>query len=96
MKKLSEQMYLELGIAAKFAGKVIAFTPVMREGMVGLGIAVANEPGYVPVPLFFCNADRYDEMATFAEELNEKKLGLDIRAAARVVGSSMSAGPVKR
>lgn len=90
LKPLTFEGRIEIDLDAKMAGKVYAFTPVVREGYIGLGIAVANESGYLPVPQFFCYADRWDEMSAHADELN-RALGLDDRSAARVVASTMAA-----
>lgn len=94
MKPLTKEGMFELDLADKLGTKAYAFTPVVREGCIGLGIAVANEPGYLPVPLLFCNAERYDEMAEHAEQLNRDELGLDDNAAAKIVCSSMFAKKV--
>jgi hypothetical protein len=83
----------ELEIEAKFAGKAWAFTPVMGQYGWQLGIAVANEAGYSPVPGFFCHADTYDEMADHADELNRER-GMEPPEAMRIIASSMAQGKV--
>lgn len=96
MKPLSKQMQIELGIERKFRGKFWAYVPVMAKGYGwALGIAVANEAGYSPVPAFFCNAERREEMVEFAEKLNAAR-GIDPETEMRIVCSSMAAGKVNK
>lgn len=93
MKSLSNQMILELEIAAKFAGKSWAYAAVLDKNYgAALGIAVANEAGYSPVPAFFCNGT-YAEMSKEADRLNAER-GLGKEESVRIVCSSMAAGRV--
>lgn len=70
-----------------------AFVPVIpktKDGNIyGLGVAVANEPGYHPIPLHWAHADSWEEMSAHANELNAELLNLDKDASARIVLSSM-------
>ncbi len=95
MKRLSNLAVAELGINEMFAGKLWAYVPVVEKFGIGLGIAVANEAGYNPIPLHWAIAETWEEMRAHAQELNEAK-GLNEEAAARVVCSSMAAGNVKK
>ncbi|UTS82727.1 hypothetical protein [Phaeobacter piscinae] len=71
-------------------GKLIAFTPVVCEHGIALGIATANEPGYHPVsPTHYCVPD-WDVASTEAERLNIL-YGHTVEAAERIVASSMAA-----
>ena len=94
IKKLSRLMFLELEIEKKFAGKAYAFTPVMKGSFIGLGIAVANEPGYSPVPMTFCHGDNHAEMEAHAEEANREFLGHSEDTAMTIVCSSYAAGRI--
>jgi hypothetical protein len=71
-----------------FKGKLFAFVAVVTKFGIGLGVAVANEKGYSPVPFTWAHSDTYEEMAKHAEDLN-KRLGLDIRTETKIVCSSM-------
>lgn len=97
MKKLSAEGRFDSNIDEMLAGKVWAFTSVIAHDGIGLGAAVANEPGYYPIPLSFAfvefGQDAYDEMSAHADELNEA-MGLDEEAAMKIVASSMF--PAKR
>lgn len=95
IKKLSNMDRAELELEALFVGKLWCFTTVLRGSFVGLGVAVANEPGYSPVPLSRCHSDDYHAMEAHADELNQQWLGLDRMTAMRVLCSSMAAGSVK-
>lgn len=93
MKKLSKCAMLELGIEAKYAGKMWAFTVVIGQLEGGaLGIAVANEAGYSPVPEFWAHGT-YQEMQDHADELNKER-GLGVEEAMNIVCSSMAQGKV--
>ena len=90
MKKLSKLMRLELGIDSKLASKQWAYTTIVAKHGIGLGIAVANERGYCPVPFAFCNAKTWNEMENHADELNLER-GVNADEAMRTVASSMAA-----
>ncbi len=53
-----------------------------------LGVAIADEPGYHPIPDVWCHADNRAEMRAHADTLNAER-GLDQLAAVRIVASSM-------
>lgn len=95
MKKLSLLMIIELGIDEMFRGKLWAYTPVIDEKGIGLGIAVANEAGYNPIPLQWCNGEKYDEVREHADELNAER-GLSSDCSMRVVMSTMAAQNAKK
>lgn len=76
-------------IRARYAGKLFAFTAVCGKDAVGIGAAIANEPGYCPVaagPMF----GGYSNASNIANELNER-MGLNHMAAIQIVCSSMKA-----
>jgi len=90
LKQLTTEGMAECDLFTVVDGKNWAFVPVVAksEGF-GLGIAVENEPGYHPVPVFWCNGDSYDEMAQHADELNRDILLIGQKRAAEIVMSSM-------
>jgi hypothetical protein len=91
MKRLSEEGRFECGLDEVVKGKCWAFTCVLGEHYnFRLGVAIANEPGYYPVPEFWCHGDSYDEMHRHVDELNDKE-GLTQDEAARIMCSSMVA-----
>jgi hypothetical protein len=93
IKKFSKLGQIECGLAEAVAGKAYAFVAVLPpSGLppVGLGVAFANEAGYMAVPSHWCCGDvgDFDAMSDHADELNAE-IGLDVKAAAIIVGSSM-------
>lgn len=94
MKKLSKEGRFECGLDEIVAGKVWAFVGVMSPGPLdgfGLGIAIANEAGYYPIPFSWSHFDTFDEASQHAEELNAAE-GLSLDQAAKIVFSSMRGG----
>jgi hypothetical protein len=91
-KPLSALAIAELGISELMAGKAYAYTAIMSGDVYGLGLAVANEPGYHPIPLHWANFPTFDSAHGEADRLNRELLDLNERAAARIVCSSMAAG----
>lgn len=73
-------------------GKLIAFTPVVSKHGCALGVAVANEPGYMPIPEGHFVVDRYDEALAEANRLNRDVLEIDEKTAIEVIASSMRKG----
>ena len=97
LKKLSAEGRFESGLDAVLKGKeAYAFTAVVNDQHekgqppYRLGVAVANEPGYYPVPLHWSHSDNYEAMLEHAHELNDA-LGLSRREAALIISSSMAA-----
>lgn len=54
-----------------------------------IGVAVANERGYFPVPLGWARYATYDSAADHADYLNEKVLGLTVDDAFAIIASTM-------
>lgn len=77
-------------------GKRIAFIAIHHnhEGHAGsgcgMGIAVENEKGFHPVPIYLFKAESHLKADVRADELNRKVLNLNEAAAARIVGTTMS------
>lgn len=90
-KQLSTEAYGD--VVNAHMGALIAFTPVVGEHGMALGVATANEPGYHPIsPSLFCVPD-WQDASDEADRLNTL-YGHDDEAAARIVASSMAAGKV--
>lgn len=92
LKPLTAEGRFECGLDDVVKGKVWAFVPVMNRGagpQFQLAVAIANEQGYNPIPVFWAHAESYDEMADHADELNRAE-GLSEREAAKIVCSSMN------
>jgi hypothetical protein len=96
MKEFTIEGRFECGLDAAVAGKVWCFVNVNGERYAArLGVAVANEPGYIPIPEHWAHADTYDEMDRHAEALNIAE-GIDVRTAALIVISTMGGRPYVR
>lgn len=91
MKKLTKEGIFECGLMELARGKACALTAVIQPHGMGLGLAVANEPGYHPIPLHWCNGDNFIELHDHADELNRELFNLEPRAAATIVSSTMAA-----
>lgn len=73
-----------------FEGKEFAFVAVVAETAFSLGVAVADEPGYWPLPAHLVETRGWEEMNAAAAAINAR-LGLDEATASRIVSSSMAA-----
>ncbi len=92
MKKLSAEGRFESGLDEILKGKVWCFVAVVgNRAPVALGAAVANEPGYYPIPENWANADSFGEMEDHVDELNQAE-GIVPSEAIRIVCSSMKEG----
>lgn len=80
---------VELGIEEMFKGKLWAYAAVVNEQGIGLGIAVANEAGYNPVPMYWCHADTWNEMREHAKALNRER-GMSDEEADKIIITSMA------
>lgn len=91
IRKLTAEGRFECGLDAVVAGKAWAFVAVPGENArARLGIAIANEAGYNPIPETWCHGDNLDEMHRHADELNETE-GLNSDVAGRIVMSTLAA-----
>lgn len=90
MKEFTKLGRIECGLDDIVKGKVWAFTPGNHEGAVQLGVAIANERGFHPIPLTWCHAETYDEMWRHCDKLNEAE-GLTKNVAMRIIASSHAA-----
>jgi hypothetical protein len=89
MKEFTKEGRFECGLDAAVKGKTWAFVAVVGEHYPArLGVAIANESGFMPIPEHWCNADDYDAMEAHAEALNTAE-GLNPRQAAEIQCSTM-------
>jgi hypothetical protein len=75
-------------------GKTFAFVAVLpQEDIEGvgaaLGMAIANERGYMPVPLGWAAYATFDAASDHADHLNETVLKIDNDEAFKIVASTM-------
>lgn len=91
LKPLSYEGLFECGALDLVKGKAAAFTAAIHSGGMGLGLAVANQPGYYPVPLAWCHGDDWNELRKHADALNLEHFDLDAKAASTIVASSIAA-----
>jgi hypothetical protein len=87
-----EAAFIDQNAAGAFPGKLYAFTAVVTKSGWQLGVAVANEQGYNPIPgkTFKDRA----EAKEWADGLN-KHIGRDADQVLRIIGSSMGGQPVE-
>lgn len=81
-----EAAILDQKVAGTFAGKTYAFVGTYYDGADRLGVAVANEPGFIPV--YGKTFENHRVAARWATELN-RHIGLDDGRAAAIVISTM-------
>jgi hypothetical protein len=79
----------ECGFNEISAGKRCALFAVRQEHGIGLGLAIAEEPGYHTIPLHWCKGDDMAQMWAHADELNRELFGLEPTAAQLIVASTM-------
>ena len=94
LKPLTMLARVELELDANFAGKLWCFSPHVGETAYFLGVSVANEAGYTPIPLHWCHADNLAEITAHADALNAEWLSLTPEESLRIVTSSMAQGKV--
>lgn len=75
-------------IEEKMGTRIWAYAPVIQPGGAGLGVAIANEPGYSPVPRGWFAAETYQVACDKADELNQMR-GIDKHGALQIVASTM-------
>ncbi len=77
-------------IAEAFQGKVHAYVPVISPSdFYGIGVAVANESGYMPISAWHYSANTYEEASREADRLNSEILGMSPDEALRIICSTM-------
>lgn len=68
-------------------GKIVAFTSVINNGGMAIGIAAKGERGYYPTHITY---DTKTEADAIVDKLNREVLNLDPTAAFKIVLSSMA------
>jgi len=89
IRKFTAEGRFECGLDAVVKNKVYAFVAVIgQHNPAALGVAIANEAGYVPIPEHWCYGDDYHEMEEYADELNAA-MDLTPKASTIIVASTM-------
>jgi hypothetical protein len=89
LKPLTFEGRFECGLDEVVKNKIWAFVAVTGENYgARLGIAIANQRGYTPIPEHWAHADSHDVMQQHADDLNEKE-GLTRLQAVQIVCSTM-------
>ena len=80
-------------IKASYRGKTVALVPHMGEGYFSAGVAVANSPGYVPLPVSWCSVEQgpgaYDQFCDYLDAINQSLFHLNIHATGTIIASTM-------
>ena len=70
-------------------GAVVAFTSVIGDNGMLLGVATKDEAGYSPSGAHFKLGTTYEAASRIADDLNATVFGIDRRTAWKIVASSM-------
>lgn len=89
LKPFTAEGRFESGFNEITQGKKCALFAVRQEHGLGLGLAVALEPGYHTIPLHWCNGDDLAELAAHADALNRELFGQEPIASGLIVASTM-------
>lgn len=100
IKKLSPEIALEQDYESRFGDKLWCYAAVILDEPVeddqwGLGIAVADEPGYDPIGGSYAHASTYEEMMDHADDLNLQR-SIGRTQAAIIIASTMGGRRVKK
>ena len=98
IKKLSPEIPLEHDYEGRFEGKLWCYAAVILHNTIvddrwGLGIAVADEPGYHPISGLFARASTFEEMMDHADDLNLQR-NITRMQGAMIIASTMHALPL--
>jgi len=94
IKKLSPEIPLEHDYEGRFENElwcyaaVILDVPAHWKDRWGLGIAVADKPGYFPISGDYAHADSYEVMMDHADDLNRQR-GITRAQSAIIIASTM-------
>lgn len=94
MKPFTPEGRFECGLDEVLKAKAVkagewAFVAVIGENFgARLGVAIANESGYVPIPEHWAHADDLDDLEEHAQTLNAQE-GIGPRTAALIMVSTM-------
>ena len=89
LKPFTAEGRFESGFNEIIEGKRCALFAVRQEHGLGLGLAVAEEPGYHAIPLHWCNGDDLAELSAHSDDLNHELFGLEPKASGLIVASTM-------
>mgnify|MGYP000364901871 CR=1 FL=1 len=89
LKPFTAEGRFECGFNTIIESKRCALFAVRQEYGIGLGLAVAEEPGYHTIPLHWCHGDDYEAMSRHADDLNRELFGLEPKAGGLIVASTM-------
>jgi hypothetical protein len=91
LKPFTAEGRFECGFNELVHGKLCALVAVWHNESHGwgLGLAIANEDGYYPIPSHWVHGDDVNEMHDHAEALNAELFGLSRAATAQIILSSM-------
>lgn len=89
LKPFTAEGRFECGFNEITEGKRCAVFAVRQEHGIGLGLAVAEEPGYHTIPLHWCNGDDFEQVSAHADELNRELFGLEPKVAGLIVASTI-------
>ena len=102
MDKFNKTRALAYAEVFQERGGVFAFVAVMHDHeshdgktRACLGVAVANSPGYHPVPQFYFAADRHEDADSKADALNRDILGISDEDATAIQISTMGGQPYR-
>lgn len=98
IKRLSPEIALEQDYEGEFEGKLWCYAAVILHDTIeddrwGLGIAVADEPGYHPISGLYAHAPTFEEMMDHADCLNWER-NITRMQSAMVIASTMHALPL--
>ena len=88
-KPLSFEGWFECGGIELSEGKLAALVAVIQPEGIGLGLAIANDPGYYPIPRYWCRGNDWSQMKEHADNMNLTLLKLDAEQACKIVASTM-------
>lgn len=72
-----------------YKDRMVAATPVIKEGRIQVVIVEWDKPGYIPVGIFFKDDDDYAYAGDILDLFNKKVFHLSIDTSLRIVSSSM-------
>ena len=97
IKKLSPEIPLEHDYEGRFKDKLWCYAAVILHDTIeddrwGLGIAVADEPGYHPISGLYAHASTFEEAMDHADDLNLER-SIPRMQGAMIIASTMCALP---
>lgn len=95
IRRFTAEGRFECGLDEAVAGKVWAFVAAGSDGpgVARLGVAIANEPGYMPIPTHWCFGENWSAFEAYVDELNAAEGVWTKRQAIEIVCSTMDGRP---